>query len=160
MKKDNILDSIKIIDNILTEEERVNLFIRSRRFLEKIPGCPGLQTQSNLHMKCQVISSIIKKIAEKSSIPRTVKTSWVNFTDKDIAYESWHNHDYPGFYNVTCVYMLDNPEGIGAWINIDNKIYKTECPTNSLILLPCEIKHTVPPNVTMPRYSLAIDFSE
>ena len=160
MRKDDILDSIKIIDNILTEEERVDLFIRSIRFLEKLPTNPGLQTRNDLHMNCEVISSIIKKIAEKSSIPRTVKTSWLNYTDKDWAYECWHHHDYPGFYNMTCVYMLDNPEGLGAWIKIDNEIYKPECPTNSLILLPCEVKHTVPPNVTMPRYSLAIDFSE
>ena len=160
MKKGDILDSIKIVDNILTEEERINLLDRSRLFLEKFPGFPGLQTRNNLHMKCQSISSTIKKIAEKSSIPRLVKSSWVNYTDKDMACESWHHHDYPGYYNMNCVYMIDNPEGMGAWIDIENEIYKTECPTNSLILLPVEVPHTVPPNVIMPRYSLSIDFFE
>ena len=160
MRKDDILDSIKIIDNILTEEERTILLLRSKPFLEQLPGCPGLQTQSKLHMQCEIISPIIKKIAEKSNVPREVATSWVNYTDKDLAYEVWHDHICPGFYNINCVYMIDNPEGIGTWINIDNEIYKTECPTNSLMLLPCEIKHTVPSNVTMPRYSLAIDFFE
>ena len=160
MRKDDILDSIKIIDNILTEEERINLFNRSRLFLEKLPNCPGLQTQSNLHMKCRVISSIIEKIAKKSSIPRLVKSSWANYTDKDMAYQLWHHHNYPGYYNMNCVYMIENPEGIGAWLDIENVIYKTECPTNSLMLLPVEILHTVPSNVTMPRYSLSIDFFE
>ena len=158
MKRDKkfSMDSVKFIDDILTEDERLNLLNLSKPLLEIIPFSPGLQTHHRLHTKCPVISSLVEKIAKKSGFNRVIKKSWVNYTDRDLAYEMYHTH-HDSFY-TTIVYMIENPEGIGTFFKIGEKIYSTKCPTNSAMLFPTTMEHTVPPNVTMPRYSLAIDF--
>ena len=155
MKNGNELDSIKIIDNILTDQERIILLNRLQPFLKSIPDCPGLQTVPHLH-EFPVFSNLIAKIIRKCNIDREIDKSWVNYTDKDIAFENWHTH--PVSFHTTICYMIENPEGIGTKFRIGDEIYETECPTNSVMLLPPYIEHTVPSNVTMPRYSLAIDF--
>ena len=71
---------------------------------------------------------------KKSGINRVVKKSWVNYTDKDMAYEMYHSH-YDSFY-TTIVYMIENPEGIGTKFKIGDEIYETECSTNSAMLFP------------------------
>ena len=156
MKSGNELDSIKIIDNILTDQERIILLNLSTPFLVGMPTTPGLQTESNMHIVSPIISNLIRKIADKCNINRRILKSWVNYTDKHMAYENWHTH--PVSFHTTLCYMIENPEGIGTKFKIGDEIYETECPTNSVMLLPTSIEHTVPPNVTMPRYSLAIDF--
>ena len=157
MKNGNELNSIKIIDNILTEEERLTLLNLSKPLLQRIGNCPGLQTLPNLH-KLSVFSNLITKIVHKCDINRRIVKSWVNYTDKDMAYESWHCHQYS--FHTTICYMIENPEGIGTFFKIGDEIFPTECSTNSVMLLPSDLIHTVPPNVTMPRYSLAIDFKD
>ena len=158
MKKDSkfSIESIKVVDNILTEEERITLLNLSKPLLQRIPNCPGLQTLPNLHMISPTLSNIFRKIVDKCNINLRIIKSWVNYTDKDMAYESWHSHQ-PGFHTTIC-YMIENPEGIGTKFKIGDETYDTKCPTNSVMLLPSTIEHTVPLNVTMPRYSLAIDF--
>ena len=158
MKRDKkfSMDSVKFIDDILTEDERINLLNLTKPLLQIIPDAPGLQTYHRLHKRCPIISSLVEKIAKKSGINRVVKKSWVNYTDKDMAYEMYHSH-YDSFY-TTIVYMIENPEGIGTKFKIGDEIYETECSTNSAMLFPTTMEHTVPPNVTMPRYSMAIDF--
>ena len=156
MKNGNELDSIKIIDNILTEQERIIFLNSLEPFLKRIPDCPGLQTDSNLHQSSPIFANLITKIVRKCDIDRKIIKSWVNYTDKDMAYESWHCH--PRSFHTTICYMIENPEGIGTFFKIGEEIYPTKCPTNSVMLLPSDLMHTVPPNVTMPRFSLAIDF--
>ena len=160
MKNGNELDSIKIIENVLTDQERIILLNNLKPFLIRIPNCPGLQTSSNFHELSPIFSNLIAKIVRKCNINRRIIKSWVNYTDKDLAYEVWHDHDHPGYYNRTCLYMIENPESIGTLFKIEDELHHTECPTNSVMLLPTNIEHTVPSNVTMPRYSLAIDFFE
>ena len=155
MKNGNELDSIKIIDNILTDQERIIFLNNLEPLLKRIQNCPGLQTHAKLH-ESPVFSNLIAKIVRKCNINRKIVKSWVNYTDKDIAYESWHSH--PRSFHTTICYMIENPEGIGTLFKIGDEIFPTECPTNSVMLFSSDLLHTVPPNVTMPRYSLAIDF--
>ena len=156
MNNGNELDSIKIIDNVLTDQERIIFLNSLQPFLTRIPDCPGLQTGSNLHKLSPVFANLIAKIIRKCNINRKIIKSWVNYTDRDMAYESWHSHQLS--FHTTICYMIENPEGIGTLFKIGDEIYPTECPTNSVMLLPSDLEHTVPPNITMPRYSLAIDF--
>ena len=156
MKNANELDSIKIIDNVLDFHERIIFLNSLEPHLQRIPDCPGLQTPSNVHVASPVFSNLITKIVRKCNIDRKIIKSWVNYTDKDLAYESWHSH--PLTFHTTICYMIENPEGIGTVFKIGDEIHETECPTNSVMLLPSNLVHSVPPNVTMPRFSLAIDF--
>ena len=158
MKKDNnLLKSIKIYHDILTEDERLILLNHSKPLLQEMENCPGLQTWPTLHMHSQNISNIIEKVANKCGINASVDKSWVTYFDKEIGFESWHLH-FQSFFEYSLCYMIDNPEGFGTWFRFEDKVYKPECPTNSAIIFSSRLEHTAPPNVKKPRYSLAIDF--
>ena len=153
---------IKIYYNIFSNKERIRILEQFKILLVKIPDYPGLQTDAYLHDLCDKASYFFynpfDKIKKISKINRNIKKSWVNYTDTQLSYESWHTHNYENAYLYTCCYMLENPENIGTWFNVDGEIYKTKCPTNSLLVFPNNLLHTVPPIVKKPRYTLAIDF--
>ena len=151
---------IKIYYNIFSNKERKIILDQFKMFLTKIPNYPGLQTTSYLHELCEnndFFFNPYDKIKKISKINRKIKKSWVNYTDTQLSYENWHVHGNDQ-YTYSCCYMIENPENFGTWFNVDNEIYKTHCPTNSLIVFPNSLLHTVPPNVKKPRYSLTIDF--
>ena len=164
MKSDKFFDHITIYHDILSEKERIYFLRECKPLLQKmIPYGDGEKTDSNLHLvskKTYNIHQILKKIHKKSKITQNIKRSWVNYTDADYAYESWHHHNFPGVYELSCIFMIENPENLGTWFKYDDVVYKLDCPTNSMCLFPKSLLHTVPPNVKKPRYSLAIDFED
>ena len=149
---------IRTYYNILPEEERLVLRHKGGLNLKKISGAPGLQTYSNLHLLSEESDYLINKIREKVEIENEVLRSWINYTDPTFSYQFWHNHNQPDYHEITCVYMIDNPENLGTWFKYNDKIYKSKCPTNSAITFSKRLNHTVPPDATKPRYTLAIDF--
>jgi len=156
----NLKHDIKIFYNIFYNYERKKILEQFKSQLCKIEGCPGLQTYSNLHNICEKNSSYFNpfiKIQQRIKINNPIFKSWINYTDHELKYTSWHDHATSPF-NKTCVYMLENPEKIGTWFLVNGQIYKVKCPTNSLILFPNYLLHTVPGDIKKPRYTLAIDF--
>jgi len=153
---------IKIFYNVLSRKERIGVLTQFKPYLHKIEDFPGLQTNSDLHTICKNNSSFINpfdKIKKRIKISNQIDKSWINYTDKEFNYTYWHNH-LQSSYDKTCVYMLESPEKSGTWFMNNNQIYKVKAPTNSLILFPSHLIHTVPSNIKKPRYSLAIDFLE
>ena len=159
MKKDNSeLKSIKIFYDVLTEHERIDFLDRCKPLLRKYTTFSGLQTKNDIHKLSKENLNIVEKIRKKSKINASIQKSWMNYTDSEHAYEAWHDHDNPESWNYTACYMLDNPESLGTWFKCDEDVYKPKCPTNSLLVFSKSLLHTVPPDVTLPRYTLAIDF--
>jgi len=151
---------IKIFYNVFSKKERLKILEQFKPLLYKIDCCPGLQTDSNLHTICNSNSCMFDpfvKIKERIKISNPIHKSWVNYTDSKLKYLSWHDHMLSPCDKI-CVYMLENPEKIGTWFLIEDQIYKVKCPTNSLILFPNHLTHSVPYDIKKPRYSLAIDF--
>lgn len=151
---------IEIFYDILSENERLKCLTQFKPLLEKVnigytKGFPGLQTPSNLHELSETPFEEIKKVV---GINHSIHKSWVNYTDEKLKYTHWHNHSGNKHYQNVCVYMIENPEHIGTWFWINNNIYKVKAPTNSLLVFPCSLTHTVPSEIKEPRYSLSIDF--
>lgn len=149
---------IKIFHNILTEEERKLLLKEINPLLMVVSNeFSGLQTGAHLH--CLLLEkghyNIIKKIIKKSKLSGEVDKCWVNYTDFDMRFINWHNHPET---KKTLVYMLENPENLGTFFMINGKELRVKCPENSLITFDPKMMHSLPNNVTKPRYSLAIDF--
>lgn len=149
---------IKIYYNIFSNTERKIILNNFKPYLTKIENHPGLQTFPNLHTIYNNKFDPFKKIKKITKINRNIKNSWLNYTDDHLKYEVWHTHSENDTYKYICCYMVENPESIGTWFYIDDKIYKPKCPTNSLIVFDKSLLHTVPPDVKEPRYTLAIDF--
>jgi hypothetical protein len=147
---------VKIYNNILTESERIQLLTISKNFLTIIEGCPGLQTNSNFHLVLEQmgLGNILSKIQKKSKSNGTIHKCWVNYTDNEFSYTNWHTHSTS---KKISVYFIENPENIGTICRVKEKEFHIKTKTNSLIILPTTIEHTVPYNVKKPRYSLAID---
>jgi hypothetical protein len=148
---------IIVFNNVLTENERFTLLKESKPLLEKLSEShPGLQTKSDFHLKLDQKGLFypIQKILKKSKVNGNINKCWVNYTDENIKYISWHKHQ-----NIknTLVYFIENPENVGTIFRINGKEMQVKASTNSLITFPPSIEHTVPNNITKPRYSLAID---
>lgn len=153
-------NNIKIFYNIFTNSERNKILEQFKPLLTKIQDFPGLQTYANLHHVCKENDFYIDpfiKIKQRTKIKNSIFKSWVNYTDSELEYVSWHDHISSPF-NMTCVYMLENPEKIGTWFLVNDKVHKLKCPTNSLILFPTNLLHSVPGNIKKPRYTLAVNF--
>jgi len=151
---------IKIYYNIFSNKERKLIIEQFQPFLTRTDNYPGLQTKGNLHLFCKYNKNFFNPFEKLIKILNTdvsIRRSWINYTDIDISYENWHIHPQSEYKYIPC-YMLENPEGIGTWFKVDGKVYKTRCPTNSLIVFPNYLLHTVPPIVKKPRYTLSIDF--
>jgi len=145
--------NIEIYYNVLSEKERKNILKTSNSKLYKIgDDFPGLQTDPDFHyyIEQNSLNKLCKKVKNKN-----IYRCWVNYTDSNMNYENWHNHE--NFKN-TCVYMIDNPEKKGTIFKVDGECYSVDLPTNSLIIFPSHLMHTVPYNITKSRYSLAIVF--
>ena len=155
-------NNITIFDDIFTNSERNKILKQFKPLLTNIQDFPGLQTYANLHFVCKENNFYFDpfiKIKQRTNIKNSIFKSWVNYTDSELEYISWHDHMSSPF-NMTCVYMLENPEKIGTWFLVNEKIYKLKCPTNSLILFPTNLLHSVPGNIKKPRYTLAMEFME
>jgi hypothetical protein len=145
---------IEVHYNVLSKKEIKNLLSVSKSKLYKIGyNFPGLQSDPNfhLHISDEILNKFFKKVKNKN-----ISKCWVNYTDYDMKYESWHDHIKA---KNTCVYMIENPEKMGTMFKINGKIYQIDMPTNSLTVFPSHLIHTVPYNIKNPRYSLAMDFN-
>lgn len=152
----NLKYGIKIFHNVLNDNERIKLLSISKEFLHKISDIhPGLQTTNNFHfiLDKRGYFNIILKLLKKSN-NKTLKSCWVNYTDKNIKYTNWHIHPD---CKSTLLYFIENPESVGTIFKVNEKQFQIKVPTNSLIIFPPTILHTVPHNIKKPRYSLAID---
>ena len=140
--------------NILKDSQRLNILKNVKNLVTDLgPEYPGLQTKEDLHQKTfmfEFLFGIKKFIKEEFSIYKC----WGNYSDgKEY---NWHKH--PAYYSA--VYMLDNPLEMGTSFKINNKIIKTKCPNNSLIVFDGGIYHSTP--ISKPlvdRYSIALDFN-
>tara|TARA_Y100000361_G_C11148490_1_gene339580 strand:+ start:1119 stop:1589 length:471 start_codon:yes stop_codon:yes gene_type:complete len=143
-----------IHNDILKDSQRLNILKNVKNLLSDFgPTFPGLQTKAKLHQKpfmFEFLFAIKKFIKEEFSIVKC----WGNFSDgKEY---NWHKH--PTYYSA--VYMLDNPLEMGTSFKIDDKIIKTKCPNNSLIVFDGGIPHSTPiSNKLVDRYSIALDFN-
>ena len=142
---------IRIYTDVLKEEERLYLLEESKNYLQSIPNCPGLQTRPELHLLIK--SKSLLKLMNKMRV-KYISKCWVNYTDEEMKYLCWHNHST---WKYTSVYYLDNPEGKGTIFKDGDKVFQIDLPTNTLMVIPGNIEHSVPPNITKPRYSLVID---
>jgi hypothetical protein len=144
---------IRIYYNVLDEEERIGLLNESKKHLKNLgPRWPGLQTNPNLHLHLMNVKPLETFLCLSGF--NSIEKCWVNYTDDSMKYISWHNHSKSRF---TSIYYLDNPEGRGTMFDVDGKKFQLDVPTNTLMCIPPDIIHSVPENVTQPRYSLVID---
>jgi len=147
--------NIEVHYNVLSEKERKNILEISNSKLHNIGNnFPGLQTDTDLHhyIEQNTLNKFCKKVKNKN-----IHTCWVNYTDYNMRYENFHNHNVGNIKN-TCVYMIENPEKKGTVFNVNGNFYQIDLPTNSMIIFPTHLMHSAPYNITKPRYSLAIDF--
>ena len=147
---------IKIYRNVLTEEERLGLIKDSNRHLQKFPGFPNLQSSSNLHKRLnkQSLKSIQKLLDKIGST--NILFCWSIYMDPMKVEGCWHNHEV----KLTSIYYMENPESLGTVFRVDNKEFRVDVPTNTLVVIPGHIEHNVPMNVTKQRESLVIDTDE
>jgi len=148
---------IRSFYNVLTENERLTLLEESKPQLKEISKLhPGLQTEANFHLiLCQKgLFYLIQKILKKSKVNGNISACWVNYTDENLKYTCWHNHQ-----NIknSLVFFIENPDNVGTIFRINGKEIQIKAPTNSMITFSSNIEHTVPYNITKPRYSLVID---
>ena len=151
--KKKFKNGIVVYYNVLSERERMEILLLSKRYLKKLGfNFPGLQTESYMHniFDKKILLKICRKVKEYN-----IDKCWVNYTDKNLKYRSWHTHQNS---KMTVVYMLENPEKKGTIFDLNGEIVQINCPTNSIISIPSNILHTVPDNIKESRYSLTIDF--
>lgn len=147
---------IKIHRNVLTEEERLGLIGDSNKYLQRFPTNPGLQSEPDLHKKLNEQSlKSIQKLLDKVGCTSILKC-WSTYMDPMKVEGSWHKHPV----NLTSIYYMENPESLGTVFRIDNKEFRIDVPTNTLVVIPGYIDHNGPMNITKPRESLVIDTDE
>ena len=157
-------NGIKTFPNVLTPDE-IDIIIReSIPLLEKIsPGHPGLQTnpEFHIHMMKNGRYDIIDKIHKSVGVGGWIYKCWVNYTDPTMRYSTWHTHMRPENPPLRCtsVVYLKGEERCGTLFRKNNKIYKTKGKIGSVVTIPSHLEHSVPEDITEPRFSMAIDFA-
>jgi len=147
---------IKIHRNVLTEEERLGLIKDSNKYLIKFPISPNLQSEPDLHKKLNEHSlKSIQKLLDKIGFT-SILSCWSTYIDPIKVEGCWHKHAV----NLTSIYYMENPESLGTVFRVDNKEFRIDVPTNTLVVIPGYIDHNGPMNVTKPRESLVIDTDE
>ena len=147
---------IKIHRNVLTEEERLELIKDSNEYLVKFEVNPNLQTHPDLHEKLNEQSlKSIQKLLDKIGVTSILRC-WATYTDPMKVEGCWHKHPV----NLTSVYYMENPESLGTVFRVDNKEFRIDVPTNTLVVIPGYIDHNGPMNVTKRRETLVIDADE
>ena len=148
-------EGIKKYVNVLTKKEQKALLKLINIKLRRIPNCPGLQTDSDLH-SYKELSPLIERLKEYVAEKFIINKCWANHTDGE--YVNWHQHQ--GMVSV--VYYLKNKEEIGTIFLNKDKIVRTKGPENSLIIFKDRL-HSVPPrkkgNPKINRYSVALELS-
>ena len=147
---------IKIYRNVLTEDERLELIRDSNKYLIKFPENPNLQSPSNSHEKFNEQSlKSIQKLLDKIGFTSILRC-WSTYMNPKKIEGCWHKHPV----NLTSIYYMENPESLGTVFRVDNKEFRIDVPTNTLVVIPGYIDHNVPMNITKPRECLVIDTDE
>ena len=141
---------IKIYNDVLIEEERLELLEQSKQYIQKLEGIPALQSSPDLHTR--VNPQTIKTLTDTMGV-ETVWKCWAVYLDYDLRQTSWHRHPS----KMSSVYYLDNPECRGTQFRTSDKLFQIDLPTNTLITFPGGLSHSPPENITQSRYTLAID---
>mgnify|MGYP003133160993 FL=1 len=150
------LQNIYLIKDIFSVKEVKKIFKLSKPLVEKIPGCPGLQSYPILQDKKQ-FNFVIQKLLEVFDKQKyKVSAAWINFTSGD--YINWHNHP-PTKYSV--VYFLKNKDSLGTMFKVKDEIIKTTMKENSAILFPSKYIHSCPiSDSKINRWSIVLDLIE
>jgi hypothetical protein len=147
------LDEIRLINNIISDEERERLIEVSKPLLVHNPEFDYLHKE------------MLKCIKKESGMDLEIVKSWVNWTNgrkKDV---NWHLHHC----TYACVYyMKTNPfltSGTLFDLVINKKKRKkfVKASQNSLMLFPGHVLHTAPSSfLRRDRYTLAcnLEFKE
>jgi hypothetical protein len=153
---------IKVYKNVLKNSERKILIESSKKYCKKIsPNHPGLQSVNYLDRLFAInqdknASFLIDKIIKKSKLNNLkMRTCWINYIDFKEKFPCWHTH---GNMKKSLVYYLHSPENIGTKFRVDDREYQISGIENSMIVFNPEIEHTMPYNISLPRFSLAMDF--
>tara|TARA_R100001132_G_scaffold18401_1_gene16190 strand:- start:20 stop:457 length:438 start_codon:yes stop_codon:yes gene_type:complete len=141
----------KVRKNILNTKEKNKLLKFVKTKVKSIYGCPGLQTDSNLHTYREM-DYFLDKIKNEVKNYRIVKC-WGNYTDG--SYSAWHDH--PSKYAL--VYYLYSPENLGVMFRKENDtIEYTKGLENSIAMFNSNKIHSVPNSPKkINRYSIAVD---
>mgnify|MGYP003154261320 CR=1 FL=1 len=141
----------KVRKNILNTKEKNKLLKFVKTKVKSIYGCPGLQTDSNLHTYREM-DYFLDKIKNEVKNYRIVKC-WGNYTDG--SYSAWHDH--PSKYAL--VYYLYSPENLGVMFRKENDTIKyTKGLENSIAMFNSNKIHSVPNSPKkINRYSIAVD---
>jgi hypothetical protein len=157
---------IKVYKNVLKNSERKILIESSKKYCKKIsPNHPGLQSVNYLDRLFAInqdknASFLIDKIIKKSKLNNLkMRTCWINYIDIDTKYVCWHMHkSFNKSLKKSLVYFIDSPENLGTIFRVDDREYQISGIENSMIVFNSEIEHTMPYNISLPRFSLAMDF--
>ena len=157
-------NGVKTYYNVLTQNEIDILIDESTSLLTRIsPNHPGLQTNSEFHIHMMKLGryDIIDKIHKSVGVGGWISKCWVNYTDPTMRYTSWHTHMRPGSHPLRCtsVFYLKGEDRCGTTFRKNNKIYKTKGKIGSVVTIPPDLEHSVPEDITEPRFSMAIDFA-
>jgi hypothetical protein len=98
---------------------------------------PGLQTKEDLHL-----NSVLKELTQKveSTVNGKVNKCWGNIT-KGKTKINWHTHKNCDLFGV---YYLINKQNLGTLIKVNNEVYKTYSPENSLSIYKHNTLHSSP----------------
>ena len=137
--------------NILNTKEKNKLLKFVKTKVKSIEGCPGLQTDPNLHTYREM-DCFLDKIKNEIKNYHIVKC-WANYTDG--SYNAWHKH--PSKYAL--VYYLYSPENLGVMFQKENNIIEyTKGLENSIVMFNSNKIHSVPNSPKkINRYSIAVD---
>jgi hypothetical protein len=141
----------KVRKNILSTKEKNKLLKFVKTKVKSIEGCPGLQTDPNLHTYREM-DYFLDKIKNEIKNYHIVKC-WANYTDG--SYIAWHEH--PSKYAL--VYYLYSPENLGVMFQKENNIIEyTKGLENSIVMFNSNKIHSVPNSPKkINRYSIAVD---
>lgn len=146
--------------NVLEPHESKELVDIAEQHLKALsPIHPGYQT----HEFSEILNNLnkgylIEKLIKQANLrDYQLLKSWVNYSDANIKFTNWHTHNPPIRKSLVC--YIKNPEQRGTIFNVDGHVFQDEAPENSMIVFNSSVLHTVPENITLPRYSLAIDFT-
>ena len=148
---------IRKIENILTNEQRVDLIKKCKPFLTKIPNCPAIQTYPHLHQVNDLVSFyeiFLKRIENELKLNVSIFKSWVN---EDVGRKEdihWHTHDNVDY---TCVYYMKTIPFFNSGTLFEDGFIRSK--QNSMLIFPGNVLHGTPsyPFRFIKRYSLVID---
>ena len=145
---------IRIYRNVLSEEERLELLRNSSEYLDdKGPSVPGLQTVAVLHTLLNFKNHLTLCKLLKLVGFTNIRQCWSNYSDSYQSETVWHTHSS----RLTSIYYMENPEGLGTLFRVNKKEFKIDVPTNTLMVIPGNIEHNAPSNVTKPRQCFVVD---